>query len=88
MANLKAQRLLDLCIVMRLSHRGLSIGEIQSRYDISRRTAERLRDAVWDMSPLEERKCFGEDVKRWKLEQCNIDLFCKSVISNRRHPEG
>ena len=82
MSNIKARRLIELSIAMRLSRRGLSLADIRFRYHVSRRTAERLRDAVWDMFPLEERKYFGEDVKRWKLEQCNVDLFCKTQLSN------
>ena len=74
----KAQLLLDLAIVMRLSHRGISIADIQERYNCCRRTAMRMRDAVWDMFPLEETdrgEISGEDCKRWKVTQSNVDLF-------------
>ncbi len=71
----KAKRILELAIAMRLSHCGLSLRDIQDRYQVSRRTAERMRDAVWDIFPLEERKGFSENVKRWKINKSNIDLF-------------
>jgi predicted DNA-binding transcriptional regulator YafY len=81
----KAKRLLDLAIAMRLSFRGLSLNDIQDRYDVSRRTAERMRNAVWDMFPLEEKKCFSENFKRWKVTQSNIDLF---VAKTNQQPDS
>lgn len=80
MHNNKAKNLLELAIAMRLSHRGLSLGDIQERYQVSRRTAERMRDAVWDLFPLEEKRNFSENIKRWKITKSNIDLF----IENQR----
>ena len=71
----KAKRLIELAIAMRLSYRGLSLRDIQDRFSVSRRTAERMRDAVWDLFPLEEEKCFSENVKRWKIGKSNVDLF-------------
>ena len=74
----KAQLLLDLAIVMRLSHRGISLADIQERYGCCRRTAQRMKDAVWDTFPLEETdrgEISGEDCKRWKVTQSNVDLF-------------
>jgi predicted DNA-binding transcriptional regulator YafY len=71
----KAKRLIGLAIAMRLSHRGLCLADIEERYQVSRRTAERMRDAVWDLFPLEEKKFFNENVKRWKVTKSNIDLF-------------
>lgn len=71
----KAKRLLELSIAMRLSRRGLSLKDIEDRFEVSRRTAERMRDAVWDLFPLEENKSFSENVKRWSIPKSNIDLF-------------
>jgi predicted DNA-binding transcriptional regulator YafY len=71
----QAKRIIDLAIRMRVSHRGLSLDEIADHYEVHRRTAMRMRDVVWDLFPLEERKCDGERFYRWKLDQCNVDLF-------------
>ena len=38
--------ILDLIIFMLSRFNGVSLNEIQERYNISRRTAERMRDAV------------------------------------------
>jgi predicted DNA-binding transcriptional regulator YafY len=78
----KAKALLDLAIVMRLSHRGISIAEIQERYGCCRRTAQRMRDAVWDLFPLEESArgdISGEDCKRWRVTRSNVDLFINQM---------
>ena len=69
------RRIIDLAIAMRVSHRGLSLDEIADRYEVCKRTAMRMRDTVWDLFPLEERKCDGERFFRWKLDRCNVDLF-------------
>ena len=69
------RRIIDLAIRMRISHRGLSLDEIADHYEVHKRTAMRMRDVVWDLFPLEERKCDGERCTRWKLDQCNVDLF-------------
>ena len=73
------RRIIDLAIAMRVSHRGLSLDEIAERYEVHKRTAMRMRDVVWDLFPLEERKCDGERCTRWKLDQCNVDLFIKDA---------
>jgi len=59
--------------VMRLATRlqgarmGLTIDQIQAEFGVSRRTAERLRDAVeQNFGPLEEAET-GERRKRWRL---------------------
>ena len=71
----KAKDLLELAIAMRVSHRGLSLADIRERYGCSLRTAHRMRDAVWDLFPLEECWCDGEGVKRWRVTASNVDLF-------------
>ena len=73
------RRIIDLAIAMRVSHRGLSLDEIADRYEVCKRTAMRMRDTVWDLFPLEERKCDGERFFRWKLDRCNVDLFIKDT---------
>lgn len=46
---------------------GLSLGDIQERFDVSRRTAERLRDAVQVLYPELEEIVQPGGSKRWRL---------------------
>ena len=72
----KAKSLLELAIAMRISRRGLSLTDIVNRYDCSLRTAHRMRDAVWDLFPLEEQRCDCENgTKRWRVLASNVDLL-------------
>jgi predicted DNA-binding protein (UPF0251 family) len=41
----RAKRIIDLAIAMRVSYRGLSLNDIAERYEVHRRTAQRLRDS-------------------------------------------
>jgi hypothetical protein len=59
-------RLLHLARLFAAEHAGISLDEIATRFAVSRRTAERMRDAVAEVFPqLEE----IEDArpKRWRL---------------------
>ena len=61
-----AARLLRLCQMIGASHQGVSLQEIAERFSVSRRTAERMRDAALDlMEEVEERRDhLGH--KRWR----------------------
>ena len=63
----RAQQLVELAIRMQGSPSGLTLDDIQSEFSVSRRTAERMRDAVEGaFGPLEEGE--SEDRrKRWRL---------------------
>ncbi len=63
----KAEDLLDLAITMQGTREGLSLQDVQHRYSISRRTAERMRDAVERIFPQLEQANPGERPKRWRL---------------------
>lgn len=63
----KAENLLRLAIWMKSSYSGIGLQEIQDEFDVGRRTAERMRDAVSRLLPdLEEVKNYGSR-KRWKI---------------------
>lgn len=62
----KTGELLKLALRMQGAPAGLSLQEIQSVFQVSRRTAERMRDAVLDLLPGEEMEA-GERTKRWRL---------------------
>jgi predicted DNA-binding transcriptional regulator YafY len=63
----KAENLLGLARDMQNSHRGISLAEIMAEYEVSRRTAERMRDSVLRIYPdvVEDRDRDG--LKRWKI---------------------
>jgi predicted DNA-binding transcriptional regulator YafY len=63
----KAEDLLDLAITMQGTREGLSLQDVQSRYSVSRRTAERMRDAVERIFPQLEEANPGDRPKRWRL---------------------
>ncbi len=65
----KAELVLRLALLMQSTRNGVSLAEMQSQLKISRRTAERLRDAVERVFPQVEVANPGEKTKRWRLPQ-------------------
>jgi predicted DNA-binding transcriptional regulator YafY len=66
----KAETVLRVALDMQASALGLSLEEIQRNYSdkpLSRRTAERLRDAIERLFPQIEQADPGEVPKRWRL---------------------
>jgi len=63
----KAEQVLRLASWMRASRYGVSIPEIQNRFGISRRTAERLRNEVAYLFPDIEAVDTDDSTKRWRL---------------------
>jgi predicted DNA-binding transcriptional regulator YafY len=69
-----ATRLLHLARQFAADPAGITLDEIASRFSISRRTAERLRDAIAEVFPqLEEIE--GERPKRWRLPNSLSGIF-------------
>ena len=69
-----ATRLLHLARLFAAEHAGISLDEIATRFEVSRRTAERMRDAVAGVFPqLEEIE--GERPKRWRLPSGLSSIF-------------
>lgn len=62
--------LITLVQMMQGSAGGISLADIRSRFEVSRRTAERLRDAVLDqfMQIVEESR-LDDGTKRWRLKE-------------------
>jgi predicted DNA-binding transcriptional regulator YafY len=63
----KLEALLRVALDMRGSAEGLSLEDIQRSYRVSRRTAERMRDAIERTFPQMEQANPGELPKRWRI---------------------
>lgn len=69
-----ATRLLHLARQLASESAGITLDEIAARFEVSRRTAERMRDAVAEVFPqLEE--VDGERPKRWRLPSGLSGIF-------------
>ncbi len=71
-ASARYPRLRDLIALLRLlqgSAGGISLSDIQSRFEVSRRTAERMRDAVLDAFADVEEIRLDDGTKRWRLKE-------------------
>ena len=76
MANYeKMYDLFDLAMAMQESSEGLSLEDIQQKYNVSRRTAERMRDALLTYFPQMEEVKTGERTKRWRITQRSLNSF-------------
>jgi len=63
----KLETLLRVALDMRGTAEGLSLEDIQHSYGVSRRTAERMRDAIERVFPQMEQANPGEVPKRWRI---------------------
>ena len=62
----KAEHLLKLCIMMGARSQGVSIDMIQSEFEVSRRTAERMRDAALRLLPYTAERVDEDGFKFWR----------------------
>ncbi len=69
MAYEKTYDLLDLAIWMQSSREGVSLNDICVRYNVSRRTAERMRDMITTHFVQTEVICGDNNTKRWYIPQ-------------------
>jgi len=66
----------DLIVTLARSRQGVTIDEIADRYEISRRTAERMRDAVAERFPLTEGERYdGDRRKRWRIDSNTLQTL-------------
>lgn len=61
--------LFDLAMKMQESSDGISLTDICRDFNVSRRTAERMRDALFIYFPQMEEVPTGEKIKRWRIPQ-------------------
>jgi len=63
----RAERLIQLALDMQAARGGLTINDIMDRFDVSRRTAIRMRDAVIRAFPQADEVPSNDRTKRWRL---------------------
>ncbi|MBQ8481194.1 MAG: WYL domain-containing protein [Alphaproteobacteria bacterium] len=74
MANYeKTYDLFKLAMQMQESGEGVSLEDIQRDYGVSRRTAERMRNALYEFFPQMEEVDTGERTKRWRIAQHSLN---------------
>jgi predicted DNA-binding transcriptional regulator YafY len=64
----RADRLIQLALEMQAARGGLTLTDIQQRFDVSRRTAIRMRDAVITTFPQADEVPSNDRSKRWRLD--------------------
>ena len=75
MAYEKTHDLLDLAIWMQSTREGISLNEIADKYQVSRRTAERMRDMIVSQFPQVEEVVGENNQKRWYIPQGTLKDF-------------
>jgi predicted DNA-binding transcriptional regulator YafY len=71
----KLETLLRVALDMRGNAEGLSFDDIQRSYGVSRRTAERMRDAIERVFPQMEQANPGEAPKRWRIRSGAVNAL-------------
>lgn len=74
MAYEKTHDLLDLAIWMQSNREGVSLNDIANYFQVSRRTAERMRDMILLQFPQTEELQEGNS-KRWRIPQGTLKDF-------------
>ncbi|MCG3775345.1 MAG: hypothetical protein JW395_2177 [Nitrospira sp.] len=65
-------RVLQLALTMQGSRMGLSLLDIERDFDVSRRTAQRMRDAVLRNYPQAEQLVDSERRPRWRIPVAGV----------------
>lgn len=63
----KSRQLMKLALMMQASTEGVGLQEIQEEFEVGRRTAERMRDALMHLFPHAEEIRLDGKTKRWRL---------------------
>ena len=76
----KSENLLKLALEMQGSRIGLTIADIQEKFAVARRTAERMRGALENLFPDHiEQANPGEVPKRWRIHSGDGAVECRFV---------
>ncbi len=68
----KTESIVRLALMMQGSAIGVGLADIQQEFGVSRRTAERMRDAVMRLFPSAEETATSENIKRWKIPPAKV----------------
>jgi predicted DNA-binding transcriptional regulator YafY len=77
----KTEALLKLAIMLQGTREGLSFADIQREFEVGRRTAERMRDAIERVFPQLERVDTGERVARFRLPAATLGGFVAPSVA-------
>ncbi len=66
---------IDLVMSMQAATTGVSLKEIQEKYGISRRTAQRMKDVVLNLFPQAEEIVTNNKIKRWGFRGKTVNLY-------------
>lgn len=69
----KADNLMQLALEMQAARYGMSLQDIQERFDVGRRTAMRMRDAILRNFPQADEVPSDEKTKRWTIPHGVLD---------------
>jgi len=69
----KVDNLMVLALEMQAARSGLSLKDIENRFDVGRRTAMRMRDAVLRIFPHADEVSTEERTKRWRIPTGTLD---------------
>ena len=74
--------ILDLITYMLSKVQGITIPDIMERYNVSRRTAERMRDSLLNIFPdVEEIEVPEDDYKHWGFSNRSLSRFAKNHVT-------
>ncbi len=77
----KSEQLLHLAMMMQGSTEGVGLANIQEEFEVGRRTAERMRDAIFRLFPQIEEIRQDDKTKRWRIPS---DLYPACCADRRR----
>ncbi len=69
----KVENLLALALEMQVARGGISLKDIEEKFDVTRRTAMRMRDAVLRLFPQADEVVSDERTKRWRIPPGTLD---------------
>lgn len=92
----RVEDILRLALIMQASYQGLSLQDIQDEFEISRRTAIRMKNAVERLFPsMEEVENPMSRIKKWRLNKTSLNKMisftaeelaelenCRSILKN------
>lgn len=75
----KAENLLRLCTMMAARSQGVTLAMIQEEFDVSRRTAERMRDAACRLLPETQERLDDDGIKHWHATNIPAGLIASGA---------